>query len=252
MISSSRWGAALADRLVTVTSEARSCLQARGVGIGRTVVVMNSPDERVFGAPRVPRALPTDGPARLLYHGGLAPRFGIETLIRAMGVLRSRRAPVTLRVCGVGEDRDRLARLAGEVAPQAIELSDGPVAFEQIPAELLAAHIGVVPTLDDQFTRLLLPVKLLECVHMGLPVIASRLPGIAGYFSESELEMFTPGDPVDLAAAIQRVCADPVAARARGASAAQRLQTIAWEHQRTRYLALVDSLTAAAPRPVEV
>jgi len=266
-----RMSAALASRLVTVTDQARLRVEGRGVGVGRTTVVMNSPDERVFGPARTPVQWPVEGPLRVLYHGGLAPRFGVQTLIeawrhlgeRANGPLagaapspnpsgrtssgRSREHALRLhlRVCGSGEDRDRLAALAAEIDPERIDVAPKPVPFEHIPAELQAAHIGVVPTLHDRFTELLLPVKLLEYVHMGLPVISSRLPGIAGYFSERELHEFTPGDPVDLARAIESVCADPQAARERGARATKKLSGIAWERQRARYLALVDELTGA-------
>ncbi len=117
-----------------------------------------------------------------------------------------------------------------------------PVPFALIPQELEAAHIGVVPTLEDRFTELLLPVKLLEYVHMGLPVVASRLPGISDRFSEEDLLPFTPGDPLDLARALEAVLADPRAAARRATSATGRLADITWERQRERYLALVDEL----------
>ena len=242
-----RLSAALASRVVTVTDQARLRVEGRGVGVGRTTVVMNSPDERVFGPARTPVQWPAEGPLRVLYHGGLAPRFGVQTLIEAWTHLRERAPRLHLRVCGSGEDRDRLAALAAEIDPERIDVAPRPVPFERIPAELQAAHIGVVPTLHDRFTELLLPVKLLEYVHMGLPVVSSRLPGISGYFSEHELREFAPGDPGDLARAIESVCADPHAARERAARATQKLAGIAWEQQRARYLALVDELTGAAP-----
>jgi glycosyltransferase involved in cell wall biosynthesis len=259
-----RVSARLASRVVTVTDQARLRVEGRGVGVGRTTVVMNSPDERVFGPPRAPVRLPAEGPLRVLYHGGLAPRFGVQTLIEAWrhlcesassghlagGALSGQpggQAPrLHLRVCGSGEDRDRLAALAAAIDPERIDVAPRPVPFERIPAELEAAHIGVVPTLHDRFTELLLPVKLLEYIHMGLPVVSSRLPGIAGYFSERELHEFTPGDPADLARAIESVCADPPGARERAALATQKLAGIAWEQQRARYLALVDELTSHA------
>jgi glycosyltransferase involved in cell wall biosynthesis len=260
-----RLSAMLASRVVTVTDQARLRVEGRGVGVGRTTVVMNSPDERVFGPARAPVQWPAEGPLRVLYHGGLAPRFGVQSLIEAWRHLRERAAPggrlggrapsghrseraprLHLRVCGSGEDRDRLAALAAEIDPERIDVAPRPVPFERIPAELQEAHIGVVPTLHDRFTELLLPVKLLEYVHMGLPVISSRLPGISGYFSERELREFTPGDPVDLARAIESVCADPQTARERAARATQKLSGIAWEQQRARYLALVDELTSQA------
>jgi glycosyltransferase involved in cell wall biosynthesis len=240
-----RLSAALATRVVTVTDQSRRRLEDRGVGVGATTIVMNSPDEQVFGPPRPPVPWPADGPLRVLYHGGLAPRFGVETLIRAMARLRDSVPRLEVRICGSGEDRDRLAALAAEIAPERIDVAPHPIPFADIPAELAAAHIGVVPTLHDRFTELLLPVKLLEYVHMGLPVVASRLPGIAGYFSESDLHQFAPGDPDDLARALESVCADPEDARARAADATGRLRDIAWERQRERYLSLVDECVSA-------
>lgn len=244
-----RLSAALATRVVTVTDGARRRLEGRGVGVGQCVVVMNSPDERVFGPPRSPVSWPEAGPLRVLYHGGLAPRFGVETLIRAFERLRTSVPRLQLRVCGSGEDRDRLAALAAQIDPQRIDVAADPVPFAQIPAELEAAHIGVVPTLHDGFTELLLPVKLLEYAHMGLPIVSSRLPGIAGYFSESELCEFQAGDPEDLARAIESIVADPVSARRRAMRATDRLEAIAWKQQRERYLGLVDELTANGASP---
>jgi glycosyltransferase involved in cell wall biosynthesis len=235
--------ALLASHVVTVTDQARLRLEGRGVGVGRTTVVMNSPDERVFGPARVPQPWPAEGPLRVLYHGGLAPRFGVETLIESVACLRERVPRIEVRICGSGEDRDRLAALAAEVDPVRIDVAPEPVPFAEIPAELEAAHIGVVPTLHDRFTELLLPVKLLEYMHMGLAVACSRLPAIGSYFSERELTAYTPGDAHDLARAIESICADPVAARERAQHATLRLGEIAWEHQRERYLALVDALS---------
>jgi glycosyltransferase involved in cell wall biosynthesis len=239
-----RLSAALATRVITVTDQARHRLEGRGVGVERTVVVMNSPDEGVFGPPRAPVDWPETGPLRVLYHGGLAPRFGVETLIRAFERLRTSVPRLHLRICGSGEDRDQLAALARQIDAERIDIAAEPVPFQRIPAELRQAHIGVVPTLHDRFTELLLPVKLLEYAHMGLPVLASRLPGIADYFSENELREFAPGDPEDLARAIESLCADPSSARLRAERACARLREIAWDLQRERYLGLVDELTA--------
>jgi glycosyltransferase involved in cell wall biosynthesis len=248
-----RLSAALATRVIVVTEQARQRLESRGVAVGRTAVVMNSPDERSFGAPRRPAPLPADGPIRVLYHGGLAERFGVATLIEAFGLLRERLPRLRLRICGAGEpcERSRLAALAGEIDRERIDVAREPVPFAQIPGELAAAHIGVVPTLHDRFTELLLPVKLLEYVHMGLAVVSARLPCIADYFSDAELHSFTPGDATDLAAAIAAVCARPSAARSRALRAGARLAPIAWERQRERYLAVVEDLASGPRRPPE-
>jgi glycosyltransferase involved in cell wall biosynthesis len=237
-----RVSAALADGHVFVTSEARDLLRERGVGARRTQVVMNTPDERVFGERRSPAAPPADGELRVVYHGGLADRFGVETLVRAVALLRSGGAPVALNVYGSDAEAARsLTAAASEIAPEGVRIAPQPTPVEEIPARLAEAHLGVVPTLRDDFTELLLPVKLLEYVHMGLPAVASRLPVIERYFGDDVL-LAEPGDPTSIAAAIETMRADPGAARERAERASQRLAQIEWRRQRNGYLALIDEL----------
>jgi glycosyltransferase involved in cell wall biosynthesis len=243
-----KWSARMADAVIVVTREAGDLLNSRGVGRGRTSVVMNTPDERLFGPQREPVWLPADGqPLRALYHGGLAPRFGVELLIAAVGRLGEQLPELSLRVCGTGSEQAALQALGDVLAPGRVDVAPKPVPVELIPAELEAAQIGVVPTLRDDFTEHLLPVKLLEYVHMGLPAIAPRLPVIENYFSDDELRYFEPGSERDLAAAISEVCGDPMAARARAARASARLAEIDWSKQRAGYLALVDRLARRIP-----
>jgi glycosyltransferase involved in cell wall biosynthesis len=237
-----RVSAALADGLIFVTPEARDLLADRKVTAKRTQVVMNTPDERVFGERRAPAAPPGDRELRIVYHGGLAGRFGVETLIQAVAMLRGRDVPVRLDVYGAdAEAAARLAAFAAEHAPEGVHVAPRPTPVEEIPARLEEADLGVVPTLRDDFTEMLLPVKLLEYVHMGMPVVASRLPVIERYFGDDVL-LAEPGDPASFAAAIEgiRSASDSALARAQGAS--ERLARIEWRRQREQYLQLVDGL----------
>ena len=240
-----RLSAALADGHVFVTDEARELLRERGIAAARTRVVMNTPDERIFGDRRPPVAPPASGELRVIYHGGLADRFGVETLVRAVALLRERGAPVALDVYGSDAEAARaLAERAAAIAPAGVRIAPRPTPVGEIPARLAQAHLGVVPTLRNSFTELLLPVKLLEYVHMGLPAVASRLPVIERYFGPAELRFAEPGDPASIAAAIEAVRADPGAAQERARRASQRLERMEWRRQRERYLDLIDELTA--------
>jgi glycosyltransferase involved in cell wall biosynthesis len=237
-----RVSAALADCHIFVTGEARDLLAERGVTAERTQIVMNTPDERIFGARRDPIELPQGGPLRVVYHGGLAERFGVETLVRTVAMLRADGVDVELDVYGSDAEAARaLAEKAAEIAPTGVRIAPQPTPVEEIPSRLEAAHLGVVPTLRDDFTELLLPVKLLEYVHMGLPTVASRLPVIERYFGD-DLLLAEPGDPASIAAAIKGIRADPVLARARATRASLRLAEIEWRRQRAGYLALIDEL----------
>jgi len=241
-----RVSAALADGLVFVTPEARDLLAARGVTAERTQVVMNTPDERVFGERRTPSPPPTEGELRIVYHGGLAGRFGVETLVQAVGTLRGRGAEVRLDVLGSdAEAAAQLAAVTAELAPEGVHIAPRPTPVEEIPARLEEADLGVVPTLRDDFTELLLPVKLLEYVHMGLPVVASRLPVIERYFGDDVL-LAEPGDAGSFAAAIEGVRRAPESALARAEGASERLAQIEWRRQRRQYLELVDGVVEGA------
>jgi glycosyltransferase involved in cell wall biosynthesis len=241
-----RVSAAMVDGHIFVTEEARELLRGRGIDAARSQVVMNTPDERVFGERREARTPPSEGELRVVYHGGLADRFGVETLVRAVALLRERREPIALDVYGSdAEAAARLAAFAAEVAPEGVRIAPQPTPVEQIPARVAEADLGVVPTLQDGFTDLLLPVKLLEYVHMGLPVVASRLPVIERYFGD-DLLLAEPGDAASIAAAIEGVRSDPVAARTRAERASKRLAKIEWRQQRRGYLELVDGLVAGA------
>lgn len=241
-----RFSAAFADGHVFVTAEARDLLRARGVAAERTQIVMNTPDERVFGERRAPQAPPATEELRVVYHGGLADRFGVETLVRAVALLRERGAPVSLDVYGSDAEAARtLAATAATVAPTGVRIAPQPTPVEEIPGRLAEAHLGVVPTLRDEFTEFLLPVKLLEYVHMGLPAVASRLPVIERYFGDDVL-LAEPGDPASIAAAIEGIRAEPELALARAERASQRLAEIEWRRQRSGYLALIDELVAGA------
>jgi glycosyltransferase involved in cell wall biosynthesis len=241
-----RVSAALADGHIFVTDEARQLLRDRGVSAERSQIVMNTPDERVFGERRIPLLPPPQGELRIVYHGGLADRFGVETLVRAVALLRGRGEPVALDVFGSDAEAARtLAAKAAEIAPVGVRIAPQPTPVEEIPQRLAAAHLGVVPTLRDDFTELLLPVKLLEYVHMGMPVVASRLPVIERYFGDDVL-LAEPGDPASIAAAIEGVRTEPSLARERAERASSRLAEIEWRRQRAQYLELVDGLVERA------
>jgi glycosyltransferase involved in cell wall biosynthesis len=99
-------------------------------------------------------------------------------------------------------------------------------------------------TRSDAFTNLLLPVKLLEYVHMGLPVVCSRLRGVQRYFGDDDLRFAEPGSASSFADALEEVCADPGAAAARAEHASRRLAEMRWEQQRQVYLDTIDRVAA--------
>ncbi len=131
--------------------------------------------------------------------------------------------------------------------------ADALVSFHaRVPQAELAARLGgcdagLVPTRLDGMTRYSLSNKLLEYVHLGVPVLAARLPSYAHYLPENAAWYWVPNDPADLARAIGEFAAAPSPERlARARRAQEGLGSIAWPGERERLLAAYRELLRPA------
>jgi glycosyltransferase involved in cell wall biosynthesis len=74
---------------------------------------------------------------------------------------------------------------------------------------LRTMHAGLVPYVDYEDLSYIFPIKVLEHLSQGNPVIATRLPGLCAMVTHEENGLVvTPGDPDDLAKAISLLQAD--------------------------------------------
>ena len=229
-----------ADHIVTVHDDYRARITARGVEEGEITVVLNTPDDRRFPLrkPPVPRRPPT-----LIYHGTFVARYGLAVALQALATAHDRMPGVRLDLVGDGDFRPEIERLIVELdLSGCVELSPGVVPVDHIPARIEAADIGLVPFLDDTFTRSILPTKLLEYVRMGLPVIVSRNPVVERYFTDDQVFFVDPGDAGQVAAAIEAIADDPGAAARRAQEAQQFFVEDGWPVARKRFLAMIDEL----------
>ncbi len=76
--------------------------------------------------------------------------------------------------------------------------------YDQVPSILRALDVGLIPFVDNQFTRAINPLKLYEYLAVGLPTVATRLPELERFENVIRLEKNTA---VDFEAAITRILA---------------------------------------------
>jgi glycosyltransferase involved in cell wall biosynthesis len=85
--------------------------------------------------------------------------------------------------------------------------------------------------------------KLLEYVHLGVPVLAARLPSYATYLSTEATWYWQPGDAESLAATISDFAkTGSETRRARAICAQRNLESIGWPQERARLIATYRSL----------
>ena len=235
---------AFADRAIAVHEPHLAALVARGSPEDKFSVIMNAPDTALFHGAVGSR---DPGRFRLVYHGTIGSRPGLDVAVRAVALARADVPGLELVIVGDGEYVGEVARLVTELELDGVvRLHRGRFDIAEVVPLLREADAGVVPILDDAFTRYMLPVKLLEYVALGLPVIASDTATIRAYFSDDMLAFVSPGDPRELARRIVALHRDP-AGRARQAAAARRfLAEHGWQREKERYCELIDSLVGCA------
>jgi glycosyltransferase involved in cell wall biosynthesis len=98
---------------------------------------------------------------------------------------------------------------------------EAPIPQRALRERLSRADAGIVPTRLNGMTRFSLSNKLLEYVHLGMPVLAARLPSYEHYLGEDSAWYWTPADAEDLARTIERLAAASVEERSNRATRAQ-------------------------------
>jgi glycosyltransferase involved in cell wall biosynthesis len=242
-----RWARRRADVTITVNAPIEQLLAARPIGRPeQRVVIHNSADPDDFGPQRPPTARVSNrGPLELVYHGSLTPLYGLVVAVRGVAIAGERGCAVHLTLLGEGPHRPALEQLVGRLGLVANVRFESPLPQAALPARLSRCDAGVVPTRLDAMTRYSLSNKLLEYVHLGLPILAARLPSYRHYLAEDTAWYWTPGDPADFARTIEEFAsAQPDERLARARRAQLALAGIAWPGERERLVTVYREMLA--------
>ncbi len=242
-----RGSAALAHRLLAVSEPHRDALVAHGLPAHKFFVYMNLPDPEVFRpCPTVGR---NDGRFRLVYHGSIMFRLGLDQIVRAMEILKDQAPQVQLVLYGEGDAADFIQSYVAEHHLQdQVVFHRGIFPMAELPPRLCEANAGIVPLKPDVFNEVILPVKLMEYVALGLPVIATRTRAIQHYFSDDMLLFVDPPvTPEKFASAVLRLVRTPELASRLAQNARRFLERHSWEKQKRAYVEWVSHLIGVAP-----
>jgi glycosyltransferase involved in cell wall biosynthesis len=251
LVTIQRICASLAHHLIAPHELGRCILVRQGIAPRKiAAVVPNVPDPRIFLsrvagsttqiAPRTPPSCDAepgagDGRFRLVTHGTLLKRYGIQTLLEAMAHVGERIPRLHLDVIGDGEYRPELERLAASLDLGDVVTFTGRMPFDQVAPRLLQADVGVVPMWADYF----FPNKLTEYLALGLPVIITDCPAVRLYFDDSAVYYVAAKSPEALAEAILDLYRNPArrtSLAAMGHSAYR--EKVSWDRTKRDYLAV--------------
>lgn len=259
----------LAERSAMLARAARVAIRAAAAivpcsdDLERRVIALGAPPEKVHVIPygadpaifsRVDPAARTRIRSELgigekpmaLFVGNLVPKKGITHLIAASPAIAAAHPDATVVIVGGGP---LLAELKAQAEAEAARLPDGFLRFVgekewgDIPGWYAAADIALVPSVVDASGNVDgLPNVILESMAAGLPVIASRVAGIAMAVRHEETGLLVPpGDAEELGSAIVRTLSKRSDAKAWGDAGRRVLESeLTWERIAARHEALFE------------
>jgi glycosyltransferase involved in cell wall biosynthesis len=166
----------------------------------KITVMLNLPNEEIF---KPVDNVEDDGLFKIIYHGTIAKRLGIDILLRAISLV-DRDVPMRLYIYGAGDYLGEATRLANELnISERVYFSKAFFPTEKIPEMVRDKQLGLIGNRKSMATdRYMLPVKLLEYVYLGIPVVAPRLEIIKSYFDETMIQYYEAEDVNELAKCI--------------------------------------------------
>ncbi len=235
---------AIAHRITCVNDVQREALLRRGVPPAKTYVSMNVPDPNLFNG--VKEAFATKdhnrGSFRVVYHATISKRLSLDVAIRAVVSLRSQIQGLEFHIVGSGDDLEEFERLTRELGAEEMVIFAGNRSLDEIPGILSEMDVGVVPNDRNPATELMLPVKMMECIALGIPVVVPRLRAIQHYFSDDMVTYYEAGDPVSLSQALLELYQAPEKRHRKKKNALRFLDTYGWQRQKLDFIEFYNRL----------
>ena len=210
-------------------------VEGLGIPSEKITLVYNVPDENIFSVPRL--AVSTgETTFRALVLSSLLPRYGVETMVRAVPRLLEDIPNLEVYLVGDGESRPKLEELARRLKVHRYIHFVGYRPQEEVPNYIAQADVTVAPMVADVG----LPNKIFDYFAMGKPCIASALPSLEMAFGGSCVSFFTPGNDVELAARILELYLDPQKRIALGAQGHVFYEERRWSVMKNKYLGVYE------------
>lgn len=235
----------LADAIICPSNVTRDYIASFGLDRKRVTVIPNGVSPSDF--------LPTPLPARdgrepvLLYIGTLADWQGLDIVIKALPKILNVQ-PVKLRIVGRGRSRQR-KMLAKQIRKLGLEdhvIVQPAVPHHEIPELIAKADICIAPLAlnDRNVTQGACPIKVLEYMAAGRPLLASNMP-IVRELVRDDVDglLFSPNDPEDLARQANLLLRDmELSQRLAESAAAHVREKFTWHESQKKLLKVYERL----------
>jgi len=241
----------LASRIICTNHLQYQTLVDRGIAVKKLMVLMNLPDPAKFCMNGEKRNPMNQRGFRLVYFGTITKRLGIDLAIRAVNEIRAKIPGLQFYIYGSGEDRDEFLELSRQLNLDAIvHFSEHAVPLEEIISIVKSMDLVIVPNRKNVATEQMLPVKMLEGLALGIPVVVPRLKPIEYYFTGEQVFFFEPENVQSLAMTIAQAYQDRIGRDDKMKNAKKFFEKYAWETHKLDLIGLYRSLSTEKRPPL--
>lgn len=237
-----------ADCVITVTEQMKQTFVDREALASKIFVILNVPNDKIFD----PILYQGTHKRRhnkfsLISHGAIIERYGLDTAIKAIAILKEKIPCIQLKIVGEGEYLPELIKLVRNLGVERHVQFTGYVPVEKIPEMIMGADVGLVTVKRGLNWDLTHTNKMYEYLATGTPIVISRMNAVEAYFNESCLMFFEPENEKDLATKILYLLKHPEKRRELVRNANRYNQEYNWKKEKQKYCHLVDSLAWKRP-----
>lgn len=233
----------MVHHIVCVNDIQKAALVRRNIPEEKIVVAMNVPDPKIFDHNRSIKARPNeDGKFRMIYHGTVTKRVGVDQAIRVISKLDGKIPGLEFHIVGEGDDLEEFRELSKSLGVENKVHFRRRVPLEGLVPILGDMDLGIIPNGRNVATELMLPVKMLECIALGIPVVAPRLMTITHYFTEDMIFYFDPDDVGSMAEAVLEASVSVEARLKKARAALCFLELHGWESHKSDFIEMYQGL----------
>lgn len=245
-----RISAAYSSRVVTVHQPVKDgILLKHGLEADSIDVIANFTDGELFP---MRKSFDIDGKVRFAFHGTILERSGLKVLMTALSQVHHQDR-IYVKIVGEGDFSASLTKMISELKlGHMVDFDNRHYPVTLIPGRIEECNVGLVPLEISSVTNYALPLKLLEYVSMGLPVVTVRSDAISYYFNEEDCIFFEWNDADSLSRTLDRIAEKPeILWHYRERSVAMR-DRFCWSGEKVKYVALLKQLTGTSTGTSEV
>ncbi|NTU55263.1 MAG: glycosyltransferase family 4 protein [Anaerolineales bacterium] len=239
----------LSDAIICPSNVTRDYIASLGLSRKLVTVIPNGVSPSDFSPSPLPNR---EGRVPiLLYIGTLADWQGLEVVIKALPKILEGQ-PVRLQIVGRGRSRQRkfLAKQIRKLGVEERVAIQPAVPHHEVPALIAGADICIAPLgLNDRnVTQGACPIKVLEYMAAGRPLVASNMPIVRELVREDvDALLFSPNDPDDLARQVLALLSDVELSKRLAESASERALTkFTWHESQKKLVKVYEKLLDAS------